>query len=240
MPHPKDLPWDCRQRKRRISVYEAGEKASMTQENNKRFIGQILLDGGFLPPQNIEAALEEQMYTNELLGQVLVRMSILDPTDIAVALSVQSHLDSVEDAVKIAAGVRRMLGDLLVQAGRISTEQLEQAIAEQKRTGEKLGETMVRQGLLTEKELSGVLDFQQHQSAAKPAPGPLRLGEILVSADIISRGQLDDALRKQNSSQKKLGEVLVEEGYAEPQHINQGIRLQQMFLTAVLVGLLAA
>ena len=105
--------------------------------------------------------------------------------------------------------------------------------------GSHLTETLVRQGLLTEQGLTGVLDFQKNQGAAKPAPGPLRLGEILVSADIISRDQLDDALRRQNSSKKNLGEVLIEAGYAEPHHIKRGIRLQQMFLTAVLVALLA-
>ncbi len=212
----------------------------LRQKKNNRAIGQILIDGGFLPRQNIEAALEEQKKTNELLGQVLVRMNILDPADITVALSVQDHLDRIEDAVKIAAGVRQQLGDLLVQAGRVTSEQVEQAIVEQKRSGEKIGEVLVRQGLLSERELHGVLDYQQNQSSAKPAPGPLRLGEILVSAGTISRGQLDDALRKQTGSRKKLGEVLVEEGYALPHHINHGMRVQQMLLTAVLVALLAA
>ncbi len=92
----------------------------LKQKHNRRFIGQILIDGGFLPQQNIEAALEEQKNTNERLGQVLVRMNILDPADIKVALSVQEHLDRVEDAVKLAAGVRRLLGELLVQARRIT------------------------------------------------------------------------------------------------------------------------
>jgi chitinase len=212
----------------------------LIQKQNKRFIGQILIDGGFLPRQNIEAALEEQKKTNELLGQVLVRMHILDAADIKVALSVQDHLDRVEDAVKIAAGVRRMLGDLLIQAGHITNDQLEQAIVEQKRSGEKIGEVLVRQGLLSKRELHGVLDFQQSLSIEKPAPGPLKLGEILVSSGTISREQLDDAIHKQTGSRKKLGEVLVEEGYALPHHIHYGMYLQQMLTTAVLVAHLAA
>jgi len=206
-------------------------------KQNKRFIGQILIAGGFLPQQHIEAALEEQKVTNELIGEVLIRMNILDPVDVKVALSVQDHLDCVEDAVKIAAGVRRLLGELLVQAGHITGEQLEQAIVEQKRSGEKIGEILARQGLLTERQLHGVLDYQQNQSIAKPAPGPLRLGEILVSAGTISRGQLDDALSKQIGSRKRLGDVLIEEVYALPHHINHGMRLQQMLLNAVLITL---
>ncbi len=212
----------------------------LKQKQNKRFIGQILIDAGFLPRQNIEAALEEQKKTNELIGQVLVRMHILDQADITVALTVQDHLDRVEDAVKIAAGVRRLLGNLLVQAGHITSKQLELAIVEQKRSNGKIGEVLVRQGLLTKRELDGMLSYQQSQSIERPAPGPLRLGEILISTGTITRRQLDDALRKQASSRKKLGEVLMEEGYALPHHIHHGMRLQQMLMTAVLIALLAA
>ena len=210
------------------------------QTKHRRFIGQILLDGGFVSRQKLDSALAEQKRTNELLGHVLVKMGILDPTDIAAALSVQEHLDCVEEAVRIAAGVRRMLGDLLIQAGCITSEDLDCAIAEQRRSGEKLGEVLVRQGLLTERELSGMLDFQHNLGASCQTTSPLRLGEILISTGAISRSQLDDALQKQTGSRKRLGEVLVDEGYAKPQHIKHGMRLQQMLLTAVLVGLLAA
>jgi chitinase len=211
----------------------------LKQENNRRLIGQILIDGGFLPRQNIEAALEEQKKTNELLGQVLVRMNILDPADIKVALSVQEYLDCVEEVVKLAAGIRQLLGELLVQAGRVTSEQIEHAIAEQKRSGEKLGEILVRQGLLTEQELNGVLEFQRNQDGARTIPSPLKLGEILVASGTITRSQLDATLRKQAVSRKKLGEVLVEEEYAKVHHITYGIHLQQMFLTAALVMRLA-
>lgn len=208
------------------------------QMKYKRSIGQILLDGGFVSPHKLNAALEEQKRTNELLGHVLVKMGVIDPTDFIAALSVQEHLDRVEDAVKLAAGVRRMLGDLLVQAGRITGEELDCAIAEQKRSGEKLGEILVRQKLLTERELHHILDFQRNQGRA--TSGPLKLGEILVSSGAISRSQLDDALRKQAGSRKQLGEVLIEEGYAKPKHITHGIHVQKKFLTSVLVALLAA
>jgi hypothetical protein len=210
----------------------------MEQKRNRRFIGQILIDGGFLLKQNIEAALKAQNETNELLGQVLVRMNILDPVDLKVALSVQDHLDRVEDATRIAAGVRGLLGELLLQAGHITSEQIERAIDEQKRSGEKIGEVLMRQGLLTKRELCGVLNYQQNQCNADQATGPLKLGEILVSAGTISRGQLDDALRKQVGSRKKLGEVLIEEVYALPHHINHAMRLQHMLLNAVLIALL--
>jgi mannitol/fructose-specific phosphotransferase system IIA component (Ntr-type) len=204
-----------------------------------RYIGQILVDGGFVSPQDLESALEEQRNTNDLLGQVLTRMGVVDPTELKVALSVQEHLHTLEDAVKATAGVRQLLGALLLQAGKINEAQLEQAIAEQKKSGEKLGEIFVRLGFLTERQLDALLDFQQGQGSAQSTNSPLKLGDILVSAGYISREKLDSALRKQAHSRKKLGEVLIDEGYVMPQQVRQGIHLQQKLLTSILVALLA-
>jgi hypothetical protein len=207
---------------------------------HKRPIGQVLLDGGFVSATDIDFALQEQKRTRELLGQVLVRMKVLEPADISAVISVQALLDEAKNVVKTAAGVRLMLGEMLVGAGHITEKQLQQALAEQQKTGEKLGETLIRLGLLTSRQLECLLDFQMNQSAAAPSPSPLRLGELLISTGVISREQLKDALLKQSGSGKKLGEVLVEEGYAKPTHIKRGVRLQQMLVTAALVALLAA
>jgi hypothetical protein len=212
----------------------------MTSETTAgRYLGQILVDGGFLSCHDLELALREQRHTNELLGQVLTRMGVLEPTDLKAALSVQEHLVNLAQAVKIAAGVRQMLGALLLQAGRISEHQLEQAIAEQKQSGERLGEVFMRLGFLTDRQLDALLDFQEGQGGQKQTASPLRLGDILVSAGYITREQLDLALRKQAISRKRLGEVLIEEGYAQPRHVKHGIRLQQKLLTSVLVAILS-
>jgi len=211
----------------------------MAQIKAGRYIGQILVDGGFVSSRDLQSALEEQRSTNELLGQVLTRMGVIDPTELRVALSVQEQLVCLEDAVKAAAGVRQMLGALLLQAGQISEEQLEQAIAEQKTTQGKLGEIFVRRGILSERQLTALLDFQKGQEEVQSATSPLRLGDILVSAGYISREQLDRALDKQTLSRKKLGEVLLEEGFVQPQQIKHGINLQQKLLTSILVGILA-
>ncbi len=209
------------------------------QKRIKRPFGQILVDGGFMSSSDLGRALEEQKHTNELLGQVLVRMGVLDPADINAVLAVQERLDDTDQAVTTAAGVRQMLGALLLQAGHITEAELSQALDEQKKTGDKLGEIFVRNGMLTKQQLNRLLDFQNNQQPPKPVPGPLRLGEILVSAGHITREQLDAALLKQVLSRKKLGEVLIEEGYVQPHHIKHGIRLQQMLVTSVLVAVMS-
>ncbi len=63
-----------------------------------RYIGQILVDGGFVSSKDLEFALEEQRNTNELLGEVLTKMGVIDPAELKVALSVQEQLVHLEDA----------------------------------------------------------------------------------------------------------------------------------------------
>lgn len=210
----------------------------MTTSMLRRPIGQILKDGGFLSEAQLELALLEQKRSNELLGNVLVRMGILEPGDLNAALAIQEHLGELQRAVSLAAGVRQMLGALLVRSGTLSAEQLERTLAEQRERGGKLGEICVRLGFLDERQLSGLLAFQKQQELEK-RPNPLRLGELLVTAGHISRDQLQDALGKQTSTGKKLGEVLVEEGYAQPAQVHHGLRLQHLLMTSVLAAVLS-
>lgn len=55
---------------------------------------------------------------------------------------------------------RKRLGDLLVEVGLISREQLEQALNTQKATGKKLGEVLMSEGLVTQEDIIQVLEFQ--------------------------------------------------------------------------------
>lgn len=55
---------------------------------------------------------------------------------------------------------RQRLGDILVQTGIITHEQLIEALDEQKRSGERLGSVLVKKGYLTEQRLIEVLEFQ--------------------------------------------------------------------------------
>ncbi len=54
---------------------------------------------------------------------------------------------------------RKLLGDILVENGMISQEQLKQALEDQKVNKEKLGKVLVRRGFITEDHLMEVLEF---------------------------------------------------------------------------------
>jgi hypothetical protein len=205
----------------------------------RRPLGQILLDGQFISRDDLARALELQKHTNEMLGEILVRMGVLDPADLEAVLSVNKDLSSLEEAVNLAAGVRHLLGELLLKSGRISAQQLEHALLEHKRTGEKLGEVLVRLGLITRSELDAVLIFQQNQEPRAATSGRLKLGEILISTGKIARGHLEDALSRQKLSKKKIGDILVKEGYVRPDQISHGLKLQDKLLKATLVAVLS-
>jgi len=206
-------------------------------QSDKRHIGRILLDGGFLSQQDLDSALEEQKHTKELLGQVLVKKGVLKIEDIKVPLIIQEHLGTIDKAVKIVAGERQLLGELLVQSGHITNKQLDQVIAEQQRCSEKIGEIFKRLGVLNEQQLTALLDFQLNQEVALPSP--LRLGELLVATGHLKREQLEVALQQQTLSNKKLGEILVEAGFVTSTHIEDGLRLQKMLQKAVLAAILS-
>jgi type IV pilus assembly protein PilB len=58
------------------------------------------------------------------------------------------------------SAIGRRFGDLVLSEGLVTREQLERALAEQKRANGKLGEIMVRLGLITEDQLVGFLSHQ--------------------------------------------------------------------------------
>ena len=59
----------------------------------------------------------------------------------------------------MATGHKR-LGELLIEAKLLSHEQINRAIAEQKKNGQLLGATLIGMGLITEQDLMGLLQRQ--------------------------------------------------------------------------------
>ncbi|MFZ1037115.1 MAG: hypothetical protein WAU61_04690 [Smithella sp.] len=204
----------------------------------KRALGRILVDGSFIKPETLDAALTEQMRTNKLLGDILVDMGAIDRVELDAVLMVQRDFSTVEDAVRAAAGVRRMLGELLLSARRITQDQLNAALDEQKKTGEKLGEVLVRRGFLNQRELDITLSFQSRMGEAR-VPSCLSLEELLVSAGYITHEHLNEALDYQRKSDKKLCEVLVDAGHCKQHHIEHGLRIQEQLVAAALIAALS-
>lgn len=149
------------------------------------------------------------------------------------------RLSHLSEALDLAAGMRHRLGEMLYKAGRLSHEQLDAAIEEQRRSGEPLGQILVQNGWLQLAELEAVLEFQRRQAGDVPTTGPLKLGELLVATGQIKREQLAQSLFRQKISGKRLGEELIEAGHVLPHQIAGALHLQQKLVTAALVAILA-
>jgi hypothetical protein len=203
---------------------------------NKRLLSKILIDGGFITRQNLEAALARQKETNEQLGDALVGIGALNPLDLKVVLSVQGDLFSLDESVKAAAGIRIMLGEILLQAKHITSKELDAALKEKYKSGDRLGEVLVKRGLLSVDELHALLTFQQHQGSDLPVLERFRLGGILVASGKITTQQLQDVIARQKISKKKIGDLLVETGCLRRDQINSGLKLQHKLVTAAIIA----
>ena len=124
----------------------------------------------------------------------------------------------------------RPLGALLVEEGLLTAADLEQALAEQRRTGRLLGQVLVDRGYVSGTALVRAL-AAQHGVGLKPtslagahlagpdgAAGEDRawrpLGRVLVEKGFVSEAELEQVLAEQvQRPERPLGEILVAGGY---------------------------
>ena len=206
---------------------------------NKRKLGEVLVNGSFIRPEDLERALAEQGRTNERIGEILVRLGFLSEMELGAVLAF--HLDELEPTPEQAASdVRYKLGEILIKSGKIQRHQLEGALAEQEITNEKLGEVLVRLGLLSAEELRALLDWQGEHTRNSAKAVRFMLGEILVATQAITRDQLKQALAEQHLSRRQIGDILIEAGLVKPNILAEALRIQGKLVAASLVAVIGA
>jgi type IV pilus assembly protein PilB len=95
------------------------------------------------------------------------------------------------------------LGKMLVQAGKITDEQLAKALEAQKRGDEKLGQVLIRMGAIAdEDELSEFVGRQLNI-------GSLRLGDLELNPEVVKLIPLDIARKFNAIAVSKLGKTLI-------------------------------
>ena len=81
--------------------------------------------------------------------------------------------------------MRKKIGECLIQAGLITEDDLQAALAEHRRTGERLGAVLVRMNLATDKQITKALAYQlgfPYVSLADELPDPNAL--VLIPKDV--------------------------------------------------------
>ena len=122
----------------------------------------------------------------------------------------------------------RPIGELLVEKALLHPDELDAALAEQRRTGRLLGQLLVERRLISGEQLTCVLAEQYGvqlevlsggtgraaetlvAAAAPEAPKPL--GRLLLERGVVTQEELDFALEEQRSSGRRIGEILVAHG----------------------------
>ena len=142
-----------------------------------RLIGTVFVERGLLSESQIRVALEIQRETGQQLGQILVERFGVSRQELASVVAEQwAEIGrSGSDFDPATNESWRRLGDIFVERGFVTPEQLEQALARQRETGERVGEALVAQGSISKFELAGALAEQAaalEQAAMERAAAP--------------------------------------------------------------------
>jgi len=159
-----------------------------------RLIGTVFVERGLLSESQIRVALEIQRETGQQLGQILVERFGVSRQELASVVAEQwAEIGRSGADIDPATNESwRRLGDIFVERGFVTPEQLEQALVRQRETGERVGEALVAQGSISKFELAGALAEQAsaldlaaaEQAAAAQAettPAPAQAEATVVS-----------------------------------------------------------
>ena len=129
-----------------------------------RLIGAILVEKNLITTEQLERALQVQEETGERLGRSSWRSSVCRASSSRVCSpsngrssrrpsgrpprSSSDRSPPVEPLTPAEVQIRRPLGEIFVELGFISGDQLEAALDTQRETGARIGEILVEQGSL--------------------------------------------------------------------------------------------
>lgn len=209
----------------------------------RRQLGEILLSLHAVSRWQLSTALARQGETRQKIGELLIALGYTSKGLVEEALSHQSSGQSRTHC----CSRRRSLGELLLQSNRVTPEELERALLEQRQSHDYLGSILVRQGSLSEDELEDLLAAQllldwQHDHSSPEAsylqPVHKRLGEILVATHQLTPKQLSAAVAEQQTRQnQRLGDILLEKGLLPLKELLRALRLQKRLATLAMATL---
>lgn len=115
----------------------------------RKKIGEILLSQGLITQDQLIQGLEEQKSSGLSLGTVLVKLGFINDDELSGVLGQQIQLEQ-----------RKRIGEVLIDQGLITEEQLKLGLEEQKRSGKRLGRCLVKLNFISEDKLIDALSAQ--------------------------------------------------------------------------------
>lgn len=250
-------------------------------------IGELLIESGILTKQDLEQAMKTAEATSLPIGRVLVMAGFLTDTEFQAAVQAQSlvrdSLIPLDNAVKVLKAVTddrisfqhaleksgyvapedresNKLGELLLASKVIPQEQLDTAMRTSSGTGLPLGRLLISLGLLSDELLATGLNAQSLIRSGRlsrseavagleaacerrrpvekrlseqgfyfgPRRTSIRLGELLVKADLLVQDEVDEAVVTGLLEQKFIGEAILQAGNIDEEMLEDALQLQEM------------
>jgi type II secretory ATPase GspE/PulE/Tfp pilus assembly ATPase PilB-like protein len=182
------------------------------QPQQKLRIGELLVQEGLLTQEQVEHVLATQKERQQAapFGEICEELGFLSTASLGKIL--RKHHQRI------------LLGELLVHLGLVSQEQIQAALAQQKKTKQKLGTLLIEKGWMSETALVSVL-YQQVQAAKQAQSSKRKAGKFdaLVTAERISQQDLDAAQAEAREQQRPIEAVLMEKYQISKQEIGYAL-----------------
>lgn len=127
--------------------------------------------------------------------------------------------------------IDKLIGEIILESGMISEEQLEDALQYQKSWGGKVGEILIERGYITKEKLKHYLNVQIALNTVSVVKSrnvnkDSLIGEIMMASGVITGAQLSHALEYQKNKGGKLGAILLKKGYISEEKLKHCIAKQ--------------
>lgn len=175
-------------------------------------VGRVIIMSGFMLEQHLQAAVQAQSLLKDGLITSDAAISALRN-----AAREGTTLDEALSKLGIQQGGQtNKLGELLVESGLVTKEQLESSLGHGKTSGLPLGRVLVVTGVLSEQLLASALNAQ-----------------ILIRDKRVEREQAISSLRAAKERQVPLEQALAETGLTTP--ATETVRLGELFVMAKII-----
>ncbi len=112
-------------------------------------------------------------------------------------------------------------GEIMIDLGYITQNQLNDAIILQRKGRAKLGQVMISKRFLTQEQVAHVIDFQSQSDGIGK-----KFGDCAYYMGFISLEEREEAIKYQTTSQGVLGDLLVDLNYITDEQRQEAVKKQ--------------
>lgn len=220
-------------------------------------VGRVLIMAEFISEPNLQAAVQAQSMLKDGIIEIDIALEALKNSN-EQSISLDDALSGLGWKDKSNQSTNK-LGELLIESGMVTPQQLDAGLLQCQNSGLPLGRVLVSMGSMSEQLLSAALNAQilirdskiaREQAIAGlkacrerqitieqsltesglqlPTLESVRLGELLVMANLLDQDKLMNAVELGLVEEKPIGQVLVELGCVTDPLLQAALSVQRM------------